>query len=79
MAILCDNTCLLRDGGGEKTKKLYSGGQLVRDGGQLVTGSGRDAEGRGKDGGGPGGMSGGAVADHRRSGAVVLKGCFVHS
>ena len=58
------NTCLLSDGGGEKTKKLYSGGQLVRDGGQLVTGRGRDAGGTGQGWRRPGGMSGGG----RRSG-----------
>lgn len=63
----------------EKTKKLYSGGQLVRDGGQLVTGSGRDAEGRGRDGGGPGGMSGGPVAEGGGAVAAVLVVVMVRS
>ena len=31
--IFNENICLLRDGGGEKTKKFHSVGQLVRDGG----------------------------------------------
>lgn len=61
MAIFCIKY-LLREGRRRRKneKKLTVG--------QLVTGSGRDAGGTGQGWRRPGGMSGGPVADHRRSG-----------